>query len=224
MGKAKEIVGQKFGKLMVLERAGTDKQGQALWRCRCECGNEIIVRGTALRAGHTISCGCLRRIEDLVGKKYGRLTIIRQAPDYIAPNGSHRDRWVCLCECGKETIALGVNLRDGHTQSCGCLRKTNHVTHGGTGTRLFVIWRSMHQRCYNPKSISYEYYGARGIIICPEWKDDFSNFRKWALSNGYADNLSIDRIDVNGNYEPSNCRWATATEQRINQRPRQKDS
>jgi hypothetical protein len=134
------------------------------------------------------------------------------------------------CDCGKEKVVLSDHLMDGHTQSCGCLQKErardNLLKHGKTGTRLFKVWAKMRGRCYNTNDKSYHNYGGRGISICDEWMDKengFINFEKWALENGYDENAehgecSIDRIDVNGNYEASNCRWADAKTQANNTR------
>lgn len=110
------------------------------------------------------------------------------------------------CECG--------NLTSWRTRSCGC----SHKKHDKTNTRLYRIWIRMKLRCYNEKHLYYKYYGERNIKVCDEWLDDFQAFYDWAINNGYNDNLTIDRIDVNGNYEPSNCRWATVKQQNRNKR------
>ena len=160
----------------------------------------------------------MRTLIDLTGKKFGRLTVVGY---------SHKDShgacyWECVCKCGSPLIVRGQNLRSGHTQSCGCLQKERvavaNMTHGLKGTRLYRIWIDMKGRCYNPKATCHKDYGGRGITVCDEWKDNFQAFYDWAMPNGYRDDLSIDRIDVNGNYEPSNCRWATASEQQKNKR------
>ena len=126
--------------------------------------------------------------------------------------------------CGTEFRTQINNVKNGNTKSCGCYHKRRasetHKTHGLIGTRLYRIWASIKDRTLNPKNKQYNDYGGRGITICDEWKNDFMSFYNWAMSNGYEENkgLSIDRIDNDGNYEPSNCRWTTQTMQCRNQR------
>lgn len=158
--------------------------------------------------------------KDLTGQKFGRLTVLERTENYRAPNGTSGAMWLCQCDCGNVLKVRAPDLKSGHTRSCGCLHRDNkpNLTHGLSRTRLSNIWHNMKQRCLNPSNPGYSGYGGRGIILCDEWKEDFKPFYDWAMANGYDDKLSLDRIDVNGNYEPSNCRWATQKEQCNNTR------
>lgn len=167
------------------------------------------------------------RLIDLTGQRFGRLVAIER----VESRGKNRAAvWRCRCDCGKETFVRSDSLRSGMTMSCGCfnidqkrnLMMAQNIVHGGYKTRLYNIWHNMKKRCYNPLDKYYKDYGGRGITICAEWLHDFVAFRDWALSHGYQDDLTIDRINNDGNYSPDNCRWATWKEQRINQRPRKK--
>ena len=164
----------------------------------------------------------MRKLLDISGMRYGRLTVIERAEDNITPSGQHKKMWRCRCDCGRITLLRGDHLSHGAVKSCGCLKAQNLVelrkTHGMTNTRLYHTWVGMKQRCYNPKIKSYANYGARGITVCNEWLHDFQAFYDWAIAHGYRENLSIDRISVDGPYAPENCRWATAKEQGRNQR------
>lgn len=146
---------------------------------------------------------------DLTGKKFGKLTVIKLVKRV---NDKHR-YWVCKCECGKFSEIRQDALTRNITHSCGCLigetAKKLYTKHNLYQTRLYKIYQGMKMRCYNPKNPRYSSYGAKGVKVCDEWLKNFMNFYNWAINNGYQNDLSIDRINVDGNYEPINCRWAT---------------
>lgn len=162
------------------------------------------------------------KLKEMLGMRVGKLTVIERVEDHYYPSGRHDAQYRCRCECGNEVIVLGIHLRSGHTTSCGCYRKETtskaRSAHRMTNTRLYRIWKGMKQRCLNSNHPNYNIYGGRGIRVCQEWADNFQNFMEWAVANGYSDNLSLDRIDVNGNYSPDNCRWVTQKEQCNNTR------
>lgn len=212
----KNLVGEKFGKLTVLEYSGKNDKGYHFWKCKCECGNQVIVNGKSLRNGHTKSCGCIHRAKDLTGKKFGKLTVVKKVE-----RKNRSNQWLCKCDCGKEVVCYQYNLERGTSTSCGCLRsyyaKKTRSCHGESTGKFYKKWSSIKTRCYNKNTPCYKNYGGRGIKMCDEWLD-FWNFREWAYKNGYSEGLTLERIDVNGNYEPSNCKWIPMKEQAINKR------
>lgn len=225
MSKMNDLTNQRFGRLVVVKKTGT-RNNKTIWMCHCDCGNERILTTSQLRTGHTKSCGCLasekarEKASNLLGMRFGRLTVLEKY--YTPPNSGVK--WTCVCDCGNKTVVLASNLTKGHTTSCGCYKTERTIEaktkHGKTHSRIYRIYRGIKDRCLNPNNERYCDYGGRGIKICKEWLGEcgFDNFEKWSLANGYNENLSIDRVNVNGDYEPSNCRWATTKIQNNNQR------
>ena len=154
-------------------------------------------------------------LKDLTGMKFGRLTVIGR----VANNAEGRAMWECQCECGLKKIVKGKNLINGATKSCGCMLKEhvgnlNH-SHGMSNTKLYKKWQVMNTRCNNKNRDHAQWYMEKGIEVCEEWRD-FLNFYDWAMTNGYEDGLSIERIDINKGYEPKNCKWIQLKEQAFN--------
>ena len=198
------------------------EEGKRCWLCRCDCGNTRVVLTSVLNRGFVTSCGCANKTNkiDLTGQRFGRLVVLRQFPT----EKGEVLKWECVCDCGKTAVVKGTSLRYGSTRSCGCLRAEHEAPKADAyhRQRLYGVWNGMMQRCFYEKHKEYPSYGGRGITVCDEWKD-YAVFRDWAYANGYDENhdaksCSLDRIDVNGNYSPENCRWVDAKMQSRNTR------
>lgn len=159
---------------------------------------------------------------NLQGQRFGRWVVLERSPK----KGGHATWWKCRCDCGTVKEVNGYSLLRGDSKSCGCYHREQAsirgrkllTKHGWYGTRVYEAWKRAKDRCENPRVEQYHNYGGRGIKMCQEWRESPQAFCEWAMANGYADNLSLDRIDPNGDYEPSNCRWITMSEQQTNKR------
>lgn len=299
MAKASNLIGQRFGKLVVVERTENNRKGNTMWKCQCDCGKTKIALGYDLTHGRTVSCGCnlsgkpANNRKDLTGMKFNRLTALKINEER---SGKGQIYWDCVCDCGNTSVVKSTNLMNGHVKSCGCLAKenikkiihkrqfidkigkrynnfivleqvpsedgkvlwkcrcdcgrefvlgnrqifrkkscgcmnTNNINNPYSDITFFVDsgmisrktynrlkqeWNSMRTRCRENYHDSHVYF-YRGITVCEEWSS-FRAFALWALANGYADNLTLDRIDNDKSYSPDNCRWATWKTQQNNKR------
>ena len=210
--RIKDLNGQKFDKWTVLGLSPITKSGNRCWVVKCDCGTMAVVRAGDLNKGSSTSCGC-NRIHDLTGQVFGRLTVI----DLSTRKSGTTRMWNVVCECGNKRTIASDSLVKGNTKSCGCLAHDPAMdVPNASNTRIYNIWKGMRERCSVSKHSAYKNYGERGIRVSDEWSNSFKAFRDWAYSNGYTDDLTIDRIDNDGDYEPDNCRWFTYTQQSNN--------
>lgn len=231
-----DLIGEKFGRLTVIKKGNgrytTGGQYKTTWICKCDCGNEREIDTQKLRKGHTLSCGCLRNEKignlnkaDLSGKKFGRLTVIR----FLQPEERKRKRytWLCKCDCGKIVQVEGGKLTLGNTRSCGCLVvdfiSNLNKKYKYTSKRLYSVYKGMLSRCYDENHREYSNYGGRGVTVYQEWLESYDAFAEWAFNNGYKENAkylecTLDRKDVDKNYDPDNCRWVSNQVQQNNRR------
>ncbi len=230
----KDLTGFIFGRLLVLEKGGVDIVGKRQqpfqkWLCTCSCGKEVIVRRSQLVTGKTRSCGCLSRelrialqkgkFKDITGVKYSQLTAVRRGDPVLRQHSGRPEmvtRWWWRCDCGKERLSSISAVKSGSIKDCGGHR-------GWSKHSLYAIWYGIKTRVSNPNQISFQHYGGRGIIMCPEWRRSFHVFVEYIereIGPRPSRKHTLDRINNAGNYEPGNVRWATAKEQAQNKRPR----
>ncbi len=203
-----DITGQTFGRLTAIRPNG--KQGKhVLWLCRCDCGNEKTARSGNLKSGGVTSCGCARGHEELTGRRFGPFSVNGR-------DGSDKHTravlWAVVCDCGHHRKMRQCDLRARIGTTCNCLEK-----HGMSDSPEYRAWVAMIQRCHNPASPKYEDYGGRGITVCNEWRESFTAFLLH-IGPKPSPELSVDRVENDGGYEPGNVRWTTRLIQNNNTR------
>ena len=220
---ALDLVGEVYGRLLVVKEADRVGQGIRVWECICECGVTVKVRQPNLRSGNTKSCGCYGRdsaqirLTDLTGSQFGRLTVLQEAEVVVSKTGKSKWRsWLCKCSCGETTRVMQTNLVRGLSESCGCLSREVATKHSMSGTRQYNIWKGMKSRCDYESNPKFHLYGGRGVAYHSKWTT-FEGF--WEdMQEGYEDGLTLDRVDPDGDYDKENCRWVTTELQNRNLR------
>lgn len=219
-----DLTGQRFGRLTVIER-GPASPGATQWVCRCDCGVTRSYRAGNLKSGISASCGCRQRelaakatVNDLTGKRFGRLVCIQRAGTY-----RKKATWLFQCDCGNQVTMPGTRVQAGVSTSCGCARSIGVDERRAEKKELrsspeYKAWENAKQRCFNPKNPRFKDYGARGITMSPEWRDSFEAFLR-DVGPRPSPELSIDRVDNNGNYEKGNVEWRTRSAQQTNRQP-----
>jgi len=213
MPRSSIVIGEKRNRLTLVRKAPPDKTRNTLVECLCDCGETTILSLYNFTSGGIKSCGCLRRdgrehITLEPGARSGRLTFLRELPK------SDNKRWIEVrCDCGNVRTIFFYSFNLGHSRSCGCQHGTHHLSQ----TPVYQAWASILQRCYNPKHPHFDLWGGRGITVCQEWREGFEAFYR-DMGPKPTPLHSIDRIDNDGNYEKTNCRWTTKDVNSSNQR------
>lgn len=212
------LIGERFGRLVVVEAVYNTEKKRRFWKCICDCGNYVTASTGNLRSGDTRSCGCLHReatskrnrvYTDLTGRRFGKLVVLSRTRD----ERTQRPVWECQCDCGNKKLVTSSDLTHGRVMSCGCFHSEmvakRNFRHGLKRHPLYMVWRDIKDRCYNSKNIGYHRYGGRGILMCDEWLNSPDVFIRWGETHGYEKGLQIDRIDNDKGYSPDNCRFVT---------------